>query len=432
MKRLFIVPAVFLLVTTGPHLLEAQGFRNFELGVRAATMGGAFVARADDISSVYYNPAGLAYIEGLGIKVNLTLLTTTTTAEVPGYGQDYESKPLQLRGSQYLTFNIKGRVTFGIGGFAANTMETAWSDAWPGRTYTIKAKLNSSYIRPVVAIKISNHFAVGAGLDFIFARQDWLYEKVFTFEDYPYYIVPTFSKTNVKGKGIGFVGGLQLRLGEKFRIGGRYVSRVRLTLDGMTDFNHTEPFSPYFFPDMETTSTMTIPQEVVVGVMFSPLKNLALQFDFQRTGTREAMDWVFDIDPRIYDDLEEIVGFRPDEEMMGAGLELKNTNRMMFGIEYALRNVALRAGYTCQKSLIRNSQLHPVFPDLGARTLSIGIGYEGPMFSIYRDDERIGGLSLDVGFQYGFSPSRTSEYAELPALYKGNRWNVGIAVGFIF
>ena len=99
---------------------------------------------------------------------------------------------------------------------------------------------------------------------------------------------------------------------------------------------------------METTSAMTIPQEFVVGVMFSPLRKLALQFDFQRIGTRDAMDWVFDIDPQIYDDLEEIVGFRPNEEMMGVGLELKNTNRIMFGMEYVLRNaVALRAGYTC-------------------------------------------------------------------------------------
>ena len=37
------------------------------MGARALGMGGAFVAVADDANAIYYNPAGLAYMEGRNI-----------------------------------------------------------------------------------------------------------------------------------------------------------------------------------------------------------------------------------------------------------------------------------------------------------------------------------------------------------------------------
>ena len=103
----------------------------------------------------------------------------------------------------------------------------------------------------------------------------------------------------------------------------------------------------------------------------------------------------------------------------------------MFGVEYILKNsIALRAGYTYQKSAANDQMLHPVFLDLDTNILSLGIGYEGAMFSIWRNEERMGEFSFDVFFQYGFSPSRESALPELSAVYKTNRWSLGVGVGF--
>ncbi len=41
-------------------------FLKIQVGARAVGMGGAYVALADDISSIYWNPAGLARLEGQG------------------------------------------------------------------------------------------------------------------------------------------------------------------------------------------------------------------------------------------------------------------------------------------------------------------------------------------------------------------------------
>src|SRR5438874_8009493 len=43
-----------------PSLALAAGFYVPDLGVRALGRGGAFVARADDLTAAWYNPAGLA------------------------------------------------------------------------------------------------------------------------------------------------------------------------------------------------------------------------------------------------------------------------------------------------------------------------------------------------------------------------------------
>ena len=45
-------------------------FLKIPIGARATAMGGAFVAVADDASSVYWNPAGIARIQGTVVSIN--------------------------------------------------------------------------------------------------------------------------------------------------------------------------------------------------------------------------------------------------------------------------------------------------------------------------------------------------------------------------
>jgi long-subunit fatty acid transport protein len=147
----------------------------------------------------------------------------------------------------------------------------------------------------------------------------------------------------------------------------------------------------------------------------------------------EIKQWEFYLDPEFYEEFSDYWGSKPDYGREGIDLNMRNTSRIMFGIEYHLRNfIAFRAGYTYQKSCVDGQMLHPVFPDLDTNVLSFGIGYEGPMFSAYSYDKKIGGLSIDAYFQYGFSPSRTSVLTEFPAVYQSSRWIVGLGVGFNF
>ena len=84
------------LLAAGPA--SAAGFSIFEAGSRATAMGGAFVAQADDLSAMFYNPAGLAKYTKKGklkAMVGVTLIIPTSEL-AEGYnpypGQGYSSK----------------------------------------------------------------------------------------------------------------------------------------------------------------------------------------------------------------------------------------------------------------------------------------------------------------------------------------------------
>lgn len=434
-KTNILFAALFLI--SGSCYLEASGFRNFELGARAATLGGAFVARVDDSSAVFYNPAGLAFLSGIRLKTNIYFLKLRLTAEYPGSPKSFESTPFQFHGSHFISVNIKDRIGFGIGGFTPNSMETKWPeplDPWAGHYLSIISKLNSYYIRPVLAVKISNNLAVGVGMDFIFSDVTWLYDRISFFQGIePASEIDVASKSKVSGKGIGFVTGILIRISDNLQIGGRYQPKVKLDLEGLNHFNLRDYWEPPFFMNQEVTSALTMPQEFVLGFMYSPAKNLNFQLDIQWNEMSEIKHWEFNLNPQFYEEFEDYYGFRPDYARQGVDLNLRNTWRIMFGTEYYLSDfIALRAGYTYQKSAIDGQMLHPVFPDLDTNILSLGIGYEGPMFSIYMKDDRIGGFSFDIYYQYGFSPSCTSTLTEFPAAYKANRWIIGVAIGFNF
>ena len=425
---------LILFMASGSCYLEASVFRIFELSARAATLGGAFVARADDVSAVFYNPAGLAFLTGLRVKTNICYLQMTSTAEYPGSPEPFKSTPHQIRGSYFISLNIKDIIGFGIGGFTPNLMEIKWPDYWVGNTLSIHSKLNTYYIRPVVAVKISDHLAVGAGMDFIFSDVTWVYNRIFTFQEREsgYYLAAD-SRSDVNGKGIGFVTGILIRISDNFQIGGRYQPKVKLDLEGSHNFHIRHGWNPPFFGVQEVTSALTMPQEFVLGFMYSPVRSLNLQLDIQWIGMSKIKQWEFYFDPQFYEAFEDYWGIRPDYARQGIDLNLRNTSRIMFGIEYRLRNlIAFRAGYTYQKTSVDGLMVHPVLPDLDTNILSFGIGYEGPMFSTYSYDERIGGLSIDAYFQYGFSPSRMSALTEFPATYQASRWLVGVGLGFNF
>ncbi len=57
------------------------------MGARALGMGGAFVAIADDANAIYYNPAGLTYVEGRDVTSLYSSLLGAGNYLGAGYAQ---------------------------------------------------------------------------------------------------------------------------------------------------------------------------------------------------------------------------------------------------------------------------------------------------------------------------------------------------------
>lgn len=65
-----ILISILLCLISHPLIAEPLHYRNIIIGARAATMGGAYTAIADDASGPMYNPAGIAAITGNSLSMS--------------------------------------------------------------------------------------------------------------------------------------------------------------------------------------------------------------------------------------------------------------------------------------------------------------------------------------------------------------------------
>lgn len=64
------VGSVVALCASAPASVVASGYHTGPIGAKAVGRGGAFVARADDLSAAFYNPAGFAHLDGSLIQLD--------------------------------------------------------------------------------------------------------------------------------------------------------------------------------------------------------------------------------------------------------------------------------------------------------------------------------------------------------------------------
>ncbi|MCK8603242.1 hypothetical protein [Desulfoferrobacter suflitae] len=69
-----VLLAGLIVVAWGAQVCFGAGFALYEGSARGNALGGALVARADDPSAVYYNPAGITQLPGLQMMVGGTFI----------------------------------------------------------------------------------------------------------------------------------------------------------------------------------------------------------------------------------------------------------------------------------------------------------------------------------------------------------------------
>ncbi len=428
-KNISVLVAILLIATSTQHL-TASGFTTFEIGARAAALAGAFAAYVDDASAIYYNPAGIAFLKGIRAKTNISFSNKTTTASFPVSGDNYESGLLFIKGAHFLSWNLFDRLSLGIGLFNPYIAQTKWIVENP---YSYETKYNVYYIRPVVAFKLLNGLSIGFGLDFVISTLIWTH----TYEWYQGIYGPytANSRYDGKGNGLGFTAGFLWKIGNKFQFGGRYQHKVDTNLSGKHLYQKV-----YKYPVSSVTSIITLPSELAFGLKYVPIDKLALCFDFQWSRWSETKGWEFQFDRAkdnrdsdFYDNWGNFLNNTIEHGNQYAKLRLRDTLNLKFGLEYRLNDkFALRAGYSHQPSAVDEGAILLIDPDLDRNIISLGFGYEGPLFSIW-DQKKLGSmLSFDFYIQYVRSKAQTSSIPGFDITYDCDHLIIGGGLGFNF
>ena len=181
-----LVLVLALALTLVPSRLGADDFSFHEPSARAAALGGAFTALADDASALFYNPAGLAFLGGFRLKTNIAFGTRTTTAAWPdGAPGPYRTAPSEFLGSIGVSWQPLKRVTIGTGLFSPYNYESYWTPGWSGETLNERNRVRSLYFRSVVAVEVVKGFALSAGVDVVSSSLRWLHTIPFDIPNYP-------------------------------------------------------------------------------------------------------------------------------------------------------------------------------------------------------------------------------------------------------
>jgi long-chain fatty acid transport protein len=439
--------------------LAAEELAFHEPGARAAALGGAFTARADDASALFYNPAGLAFLAGFRLKTNLTFADRKISAAWPEGGETFRSSPNEILGAHALAWQPIKRLTLATGLYSPYTHESLWSRDFDGNTNCLRDSVKTLYFRSVLAVEVFKGFAVSGGVDVVSSSLVWRHDIPFNLETYPLpedALVET--RHQLSGHGLGFVAGVLWKVIPAIQVGASYHQEVTIDYAGRNSYvidwialDGTVPgpngrsieiadLLDLFYAPQDVTGQMTFPRELACGVAITPFSRLSLYVDIQWNRWSDFGDWIFrsanedgNLNPAFTQVYRDFYGITPDYGTQGVSLGLKDTAKLKAGLEFRpARYLAVRAGFARHQSSAGEANRSPVYPDLERNIYSLGFGYEGPLFSVYGGDEVVSDLSFDLFIRYASAARGASSVPGFEMTYDSNRIVAGAGVGFSF
>ena len=192
-----------------PALADEYHYNNILIGDRAAGMGGAYTAVADDPSGLFYNPAGIVYAQGNNVSVSANALHQTKTIykNALGNGNDYERDSSALLPNFFGIIQPlgKGRVGFSYAvpdSIVEDQNQTFYNI--PGTTtskYAINFnKSDNTYnFGPSYALELSKEFSVGATLYAHYRQNEWISNQLVNKNNGTYQWLNLFYKSTEWG-----------------------------------------------------------------------------------------------------------------------------------------------------------------------------------------------------------------------------------------
>jgi long-chain fatty acid transport protein len=433
--RLIALLCPLVLAVTERHA-EAGGLFFSERGVRPLGRGGAFVAGADDLHAVWYNPAGLAdagdslLLDASWLNFSAEFARKSQVVDGAGAVREYDypsvngsSKfiPIPTLGWS-VAFGRQKQFTFGLSVFAPYVPLTSWPTQVGGgpapSRYSLINSDGSALLFPSASFawKIHENIRIGASFQVLagtFNSYQVLSSNpsdrlVGAPEDPRYDTYTKIAATLFSPSGVVGVTAIPTR---KLRLG--LAVQLPFWVNASASIKTQLPSAPIFDNARQEGDTGTLvfrlPPILRVGAQymfeFSDDRSLRIEAGY----TREFWSFHDRVELRSSQfALRGVTGF-PDPFRFGNIILPRNfqdSNSFRIGAEYTrkgpVRNgtLALRAGVQYETSAIPDSYISPLALDSEKFTPSIGVGIG------------IGPVRLDAVFAYVYAAPKTVDPAE--------------------
>jgi len=384
------VLTVLTLGAAAPGVVFGSGYSIYEQGAKAMANAGAFTARADDPSALFFNPAGIVQLDGIrfNIGTNAIFLTGSEfeSSSGPTTGQEFDqAENVAWPSSLYYTQKLNDRWAWGFGLTSPFGLKTEWDNAFPGRYISREANIAVVNLNPNLACRIGKSWSIAWGLDFARADIRELSRNI-DFSGAPFFAPDGFTKLTGDGNDFGWNIAARWANEKGWRWGGSFRSRMKPEIKGDIKFeNIPGPVAP-LFPDGGVTAGLPLPATLATGVGYTKGKWEG-EFDVVWTDWSEFDHLKIDIDNNtvVVTDIDQTE-------------EWRDTYSFRLGYAYHLSDAhQYRVGAYFDRNPIPDDHVRPRLPDADRTSVQVGYGYS-----------RKSGLTFDVAYQALFFKDRTA------------------------
>jgi long-chain fatty acid transport protein len=229
MQRL--LPALLYPLLCLASSVQAAGFALVEQN--ASGLGNAFAGQAAvaaDASTVFFNPAGLTYLQGREVVLSGHYIMPSAKfsdagSRLGGYGNGGEAGRSIPVPNFYYAMDVGPALKFGLGVNAPFGLVTDYAVPWAGQTQALKSDLKTLNINPSLGWKVSDALSLGAGISWQKIRADLTQAGDAT-------STPTIIRMKGDDSSWGWNGGLLWNIDGLTRLGLAYRSRIKHDLNG--------------------------------------------------------------------------------------------------------------------------------------------------------------------------------------------------------
>ncbi len=347
---------------------HAAGFALIEQN--ASGMGNAYAgggAVAEDASTIFFNPAGMTYIEGTQAVGALHLIKPTTefknNGSLPGAGKPLgdegpDAGDLAFIPNFYFMTALSPSIKVGVGVNVPFGLKTEYDDEWLGRFQADKSELKTVNINPSIAFKVNDRVSLGFGVSAMRA------EATLT------------RSVNFGGAGEGAVKiegddwGFGYNLGAVFqatkdtRISVAYRSEVKQNLEGDAKFNR-----PALVPNAGNAADGNVRAKINLPATFSVSVFSQLNSKWDIMGDLTWTEWSNFEELRVVRDTGTTLAVTPEN--------WHNTMRYSVGVNYRFSDeIKLRAGLAYDEEAIKDEFRTPRIPGNDRKWVSLGASYK--------------------------------------------------------
>jgi long-chain fatty acid transport protein len=395
MKKRKSCVSIILFLCFSSSLALANGLNLNSLGTRALAMGGAFVGLADDFSTIYWNPAGMAFFSKkyFGFYGTDVIPTQEFTLDVniPPVVRlvpaDTETKHY-LSGLAAYYHPVSEKVVVGFGVYVPSGLGASWDGADfkalsnNNELIDWRSKIGLITFSPGIAFQVSEKLAVGATFNVNYGLFNLSMHAGTEPNPAPPPAVIDLGQyeDSMKGWGYGATIGILFKPIDKLSVGATYRSASTVKFKGESTISGMAFLG--LSGTSDTERNVTWPMWLAVGAAFQPVEGLTLTGDLQWTqwSKIDVIETTF-VDPYWAAMMEQ------------SGDDLRPMNwddalQIRFGAEYRFDKYALRAGYYYDPSPAPATTLNVLLPSYDFHVVTAGFGYS------------LNGLQLDFGIEY--------------------------------